>query len=166
MAKFDNYAAINIRKLRTNKGMSRQEMTEKLSDLGIQMHVNSLRRIEEGNQPIKLFEAIAFAEMFQMGLEQLVSSPLDPIEANVTKHFLELEYKIVELMHKYAELQVSFGGAEIFWKSSDIPPAEQSKAVDELQTILGLVKHALELGKPMYDFVDKYMVEDGDNGSR
>lgn len=166
MDKFDNYAAINIRKLRTNKGMSRQEMTEKLSDLGIQMHVNSLRRIEEGSQPIKLFEAIAFAEIFQMGLEQLVSSPLDPIEANVTKHYLELEYKIAELMQRYAELQVSFRGAELFWSTSDIPPSEQSKAVEELQVMLGFVKHALKLGKPMYDFVDEYMVEDGNNGSR
>lgn len=166
MAKFDNYAAINIRKLRTNKGMSRQEMTEKLSDLGIQMHVNSLRRIEEGSQPIKLFEAIAFAEIFQMGLEQLVSSPLDPIEANVTKHYLELEYKIAELMQRYAELQVSFRGAELFWSTSDIPPSEQSKAVEDLQVMLGFVKHALKLGKPMYDFVDEYMVEDGNNGSR
>ena len=50
-------AAANLKALRSQWGLSRDRVVSMLEERGISLHVNSLRRIEEGVQPLELQES-------------------------------------------------------------------------------------------------------------
>ncbi|MDN6739186.1 MAG: hypothetical protein L0L74_03660 [Corynebacterium casei] len=70
-------AAANLKALRSQWGLSRDRVVSMLEERGISLHVNSLRRIEEGVQPLKLQESIAFADIYGMTISDLIDSPLE-----------------------------------------------------------------------------------------
>lgn len=70
-------AADNLKALRSQYGLSRDKVVSMLEERGISLHVNSLRRIEEGLQPLKLQESIAFADIYGITINELIESPLE-----------------------------------------------------------------------------------------
>lgn len=73
-----NYAPENVRELRRQSGLSRQAVVDRLGEWGVSLHPTSLRRIEEGQQAVKIEEAQAFAYIFGLSLTDLISHPVNP----------------------------------------------------------------------------------------
>lgn len=74
----DSYAAINLKALRTAANMSRQALIDGIKEKnGLTLHSTSLRRIEEGEQPMKVNEAMHFANFFEVPLDAFIESPID-----------------------------------------------------------------------------------------
>lgn len=89
MGEVHDYSSENLRELRKNADFSRREILEKLENLGVKMHPTTLRRIEDGEQNMKVHEARAVAEIFGMTLNDLVDAPVNADEAEIrTRMFL------------------------------------------------------------------------------
>lgn len=72
----NDLAAENLKSLRSQNELSRDRVITLLKERGVSLHVNSLRRIEEGLQPLKLQEAIAFSDIYGITIDELINSPL------------------------------------------------------------------------------------------
>lgn len=71
----ENIFAFNLRRLRELRGDSRSRVIQYLEKRGIKMHMTTLKRIEDGEQQPKLSEAVAFAEIFGVTVDDLVQVP-------------------------------------------------------------------------------------------
>ncbi|AIK86030.1 hypothetical protein CGLAR1_12535 [Corynebacterium glutamicum] len=132
----ENYTAENLRELRDTSKMSRQTLIEKLRSLGIDMHANSLRRIEEGSQPMKIHEAVAFAQIFKIGLEQFITQPINSEAAKVREALahlvstrMRLETLLLHLMQIRDDYQQKIEAGEFM-------PPEQLKASARLASTI------------------------------
>lgn len=67
-------AAHNVARLRAEHCWPRQELLERLARHGITMQPTALRRIESSEQRIRLDEAVAFASIFDVTLDELITS--------------------------------------------------------------------------------------------
>jgi len=73
----DSYAAVNLKALRTAANMSRQSLIDEIKEKnGLTIHSTSLRRIEEGEQPMKANEAMHFANFFEVPLDAFIEAPI------------------------------------------------------------------------------------------
>lgn len=73
----DSYAAVNLKALRTAANMSRQSLIDEIKEKnGLTIHSTSLRRIEEGEQPMKVNEAMHFANFFEVPLDAFIEAPI------------------------------------------------------------------------------------------
>lgn len=113
MNEVHDYSSENLRELRKNAGFSRRELLEKMEGMGVKMHPTTLRRIEDGDQNMKVHEAQAVAEIFGMSLDDLVSDPINEGEADIRSRLLLL--KISEdmlMMNRHNWLEVLAGLAD------------------------------------------------------
>ncbi|MBY0797278.1 helix-turn-helix domain-containing protein [Corynebacterium parakroppenstedtii] len=84
MSGITDFTGANIKALRGYMGMSRAELLRQLEDdYGISLHQSSLKRIEDGEQPVKAYEAVALSEIFDIELHKLVTEPLEDETANL-----------------------------------------------------------------------------------
>ena len=127
----ENYTVANLRALRDSSGMSRRALIERLKQLGIEMHANSLRRIEDGDQPMRVQEAQAFAEIFNVTLEDFVAKPIDPAgRLGFVKDVVERD---MFTLSSQARTFISARNKMIeVLESGNFPPPEQSAAVNAL----------------------------------
>lgn len=91
-------AAANLKALRSQWELSRDRVISLLEERGISLHVNSLRRIEEGLQPLKLQESIAFADIYGITLDELINSPMDWPTSVLSFEAREGEVRIDQLL--------------------------------------------------------------------
>ena len=75
-------AAQNIARLRSDHGWSRREFLHRLQQQGITMQSTALRRIEAGEQRIRLDEADAIAKIFDITLDDLIASADPTVQAD------------------------------------------------------------------------------------
>lgn len=133
-----NYAAANIKELRKETGMSRRELVDKLAERGVSLHQTSLRRVEEGEQAVKIEEAIAMADIFGMTLEQFVTSPVDRRTAfleNWRKNLKRSRNLAGEALHNWNnEREIALARLE----SGEFGPLEQSASVKEIHELVHL----------------------------
>lgn len=77
-----DYSSANLVELRKRAGFSRREFLEKLeAEEGVKLHPTTLRRIEDGEQPMKVPEALAVSSVFGIDLDDFVAAPIRPEEA-------------------------------------------------------------------------------------
>lgn len=93
-----NYTAVNIRACRRYAEMSRADLLKELESYGIYLHQSSLKRIEDGEQPVKVHEAVAFARIFDVGLEDFITTPLDEDEGKLATLLRKYRSEVSELM--------------------------------------------------------------------
>lgn len=115
--------------------MSRRELVGKLADHGISLQQTSLRRIEEGQQAVKIEEAQAFAEIFQIDLTEFITKPVNPVEARLRTKIQHIEERADSLVSHAYSFFVARHSALDTLKEEDVPPAEQSSTVRELQEL-------------------------------
>ncbi|MGP5242519.1 hypothetical protein [Corynebacterium flavescens] len=94
----ETYAAANLKTLRESKNLSRQNLIDEMKEHGLNLHSTSLRRIEEGIQPMKVNEASHFADYFGITLDQLVERPID-------EKFAALQRDLNLLLDAYGDLE-------------------------------------------------------------
>lgn len=74
-----DYTSANIQALRRKSGRSRKDVLKSLDDMaGVKMHETTLRRIEEGTQHPKALEVAGLARVFHVGIDDLITKPVDP----------------------------------------------------------------------------------------
>lgn len=132
MPEISDYSVANLRKLRSESGMSRQELLDRLESYGIKMHANTIRRIEAGEQPIKVREAVAISEIFAIDLNALVTQPLLEADAMVSNATSEVEFMLRQFTNVAEMLLSSWQNATSVLESPDIPAPVQSQRVQEL----------------------------------
>ena len=69
-----------IKEYRLKNKMSQQQLSAQLQILGIDMHFDSLRRLENGNRIIKDFEISAFAKIFNVSTDELLDNCIDKLQ--------------------------------------------------------------------------------------
>lgn len=143
MAEFDgnlNHSVENLRQFRDKTKMSRQRLSDLLSERGISLHSNSIKRIEDGIQPLKLDEAVALTEIFSVNLNDFVYQPVGGIEAEVGAARIAHESAINELrqaVDKAIDTYVELGQ---LLDSPEVPPAPQSATVHRAEFSFNLSK--------------------------
>lgn len=92
-----NYSAINVRELRKQAGLSRQAVVDRLAAYEVPLHTTSLRRIEEGEQAVKIEEAQAFAAIFQVDLADFITKPVNPTIAKMEQSIIHYREQLKAL---------------------------------------------------------------------
>lgn len=126
-----NFTVQNLRELRKQTGMSRRVLIERLGEHGIEMHPNSLRRIEEGHQPMKVQEVLAFAEIFNIDLTEFITQPINPASAKIEGAVQELQELLDDAHHQMLTFTILQEGLKRSLSADNLPPAEQSTTVRE-----------------------------------
>lgn len=83
MSEIVDYTGSNIRACRKYADMSRAQLLKELEKYGISLHQSSLKRMEDGDQPVKVHEALALSEIFDVELYDFVSEPLNGSEGKL-----------------------------------------------------------------------------------
>ncbi|MGW3347766.1 LuxR C-terminal-related transcriptional regulator [Nonomuraea rubra] len=90
-------AAWRVRELRQALGWTQQDVAERLRVFGVSLDQSSVARIESGSRLIRLSEAIAFAKVFDIDLERLISVPRDAEALSMLEDRIEaLENEVAE----------------------------------------------------------------------
>lgn len=126
--KLTDHSAENLKQLRAQTRMSRREVLHLLHDLGIDMHETTLRRIEEGIQPMKVPEAVAFSQVFGTTVEELATGGADPIGAEIRAKISEAKAERRELgKHEGAWLSLCYNLGEGLDRDTDSPAVEEAR---------------------------------------
>ena len=97
----ENFRA-NLVRLREGAGMTQTDLARALRDYGLAFHQQTVQRIEAGDRPLRLNEAIAVSKIFQQSLEGMTQS-LDH-EAEVTD-FLRAECVVADTGKRLSRLK-------------------------------------------------------------
>ncbi|OEH58385.1 helix-turn-helix transcriptional regulator [Paenarthrobacter ureafaciens] len=87
-----NYVA-NLIELRVQRGMSQSELAKRASEAGLQFHQPTVQRIEVGERPIKLTEAIELARILGSTLSAMM---LSPTGSGVRRSITDITHKATE----------------------------------------------------------------------
>jgi transcriptional regulator with XRE-family HTH domain len=63
-----------VREVRTQAGLTQQQLAERMS-LVFKMHRSAIAKIEAGDRPVLLGEAIAIAQILGVDLQELITDP-------------------------------------------------------------------------------------------
>jgi len=75
-----NAIGSRIKEYRLKNNMSQQQLSAQLQTLGIDIHFDSLRKLENGNRVIKDFEISAFAKIFDITTDELLDNCIDKLQ--------------------------------------------------------------------------------------
>lgn len=70
---FNNLCGRNIANLRLNMNISQRELADKMQLVGIDIDKNAIQRIECGKRFVTDIEIVAFARVFDVTLEELLT---------------------------------------------------------------------------------------------
>ncbi|WFR84649.1 helix-turn-helix transcriptional regulator [Arthrobacter sp. Y-9] len=93
----DELFGLAVKQLRENEGWTMSELATRLSDAGLtNFHPTTVARMERGERPVRLSEAVVIARLFDVGVDDLV--------AETRSEVMELEEYIASLKsaHKLA----------------------------------------------------------------
>jgi transcriptional regulator with XRE-family HTH domain len=87
-----------VREVRTQAGLTQQQLADRMS-LVFKMHRSAIAKIEAGDRPVLLGEAIAIAQILGVDLQELITDPdyhagrpaLQRLKAQLAVRSLELE---------------------------------------------------------------------------
>lgn len=171
------YAAANLKKLRESKKLSRQNLIDELKKDGLSIHATSLRRIEEGEQPMKVNEASHFASYFGISLDQFIEIPIDEGFVMLQRDLAlidsareKLESALFDFIFHTKAMRISYSDKAAL---QDLPPQgdldlllKQVKLGEKLISQLEKVRCELA-GDREPPSVDQFIADLGiDNGSR
>jgi len=69
----NNLCGKNIAQLREDMGISQRELADRMQLVGIDIDKNAIQRIECGKRFVTDIEILAFAKVFEIGLEELLN---------------------------------------------------------------------------------------------
>lgn len=72
-----DYAVQNLRALRTAQRLSKRELAEAATERGSAMYTTTITRLESGKSPMKLSDAMVFADIFGVSLQRFATEPVD-----------------------------------------------------------------------------------------
>lgn len=139
-----NYSNENVRELRNRAGLSRQALVDKLAERGVSLHQTSLRRIEEGSQAVKIEEAQAFAEIFNLSLEEFITRPVDSKAAELRALIQGCRANLENMQNNFSALHLSLDTLRELVQGESTPPPERSALTAEAVKLMELCQEVLD----------------------
>src|SRR4051794_16407878 len=68
----EDYFRKRLKSERDSRGWTQREMEKLLSDRGIPMHWTTIAKIEKGDRSVRIDEAAAIADLFELSLDSLM----------------------------------------------------------------------------------------------
>lgn len=100
------------------------------------MHMTTLKRIEDGEQPMKIDELLVFSQFFDVSLDQLVSLPID-LETRKIKMLKNQTESARFDLGIFADMYLfKLGEIERTLNHPESPSARQSSTIRDLEAIL------------------------------
>lgn len=103
---------VRLRREREARGWSQQEVANRLADRGISLHMSAIAKIEAGSRTVRLNEAMALAQVFEVRIEDLASPP-----TNELNEIIELLEGALTL-HRDAD-RMAKRGLDRIWELTD-----------------------------------------------
>lgn len=148
MEELTNYTAVNIRACRRYAEMSRADLLKELESYGIYLHQSSLKRIEDGDQPVKVHEAVALARIFEVGLEDFITTPLDEDEGQLSTLLRKYRSDIAELAAvnwSAMESRKRLSEAVENYTAPTSPAKREAEALLDFDDVLSEAMHSLSV---------------------
>ncbi|MGW4638017.1 helix-turn-helix domain-containing protein [Sphaerisporangium sp. NPDC004334] len=96
----------HVRELRKRHGWTQHDLAQKLESFGFPLHQSAIARIEAGNRPVRLNEAVVLATLFSVDLPSLLMPPLSD------QAMSEKEQQLAELAKEEAQLAAQLDAVE------------------------------------------------------
>lgn len=97
----DGVLARRVRALRETSDLTQREIADKMTAAGYRMHQTTIAKIESGERPVYVGEAVALAGILGVSLEQLLTEPPEGLERNLAE--AQIEYAALD--HQRARIQ-------------------------------------------------------------
>lgn len=81
----DHYVATNVRALRERNGLSQEELAQRMSERGFGFSQATIWKIESGQRPVKISEAVALSEALELPRWRSLTE-----EPEVSRHYADL----------------------------------------------------------------------------
>ncbi len=101
-SEIDKNVAANLRVYRETRGVSQEELAQRMTDRGFGFSQATIWKIEQGKRPVKIGEVVALARA--LGLIRWADLTLDPVEAN---YQARLEQAHRDAADSYRQLKVA-----------------------------------------------------------
>lgn len=106
MFKLESVMCDKFRVLREERGWSQQELSEKLSHWGIDMHQTTVAKMEKGKRPLRVAEMFALSHVFGLPPGAVFFMPVGPM--NYSMEYMTKRLKSIEdLIEQTRESSVS-----------------------------------------------------------
>ncbi|MFF0770920.1 helix-turn-helix domain-containing protein [Nonomuraea wenchangensis] len=119
--------AANMRAVRQQRGWSQHELGTRLVEAGMSLHQSTIARIESGQRPVRLNEAVAMARALGVGLADLLAPMSDSPESRKTA----LRKEIEDLAAERRAIHDHLGAARAFEQEARLREAELRHALEE-----------------------------------
>lgn len=75
---FDEYVGDNVRRLRLARGLTQAALADQMARAGVEMSQQVVAKVEKGARPLRLVEAVALADLFDVHVQDLVDDQAIP----------------------------------------------------------------------------------------
>lgn len=146
----EELAGHELRRLRTVRGWSQEEVARRMAEYGYDWHQTTVGRTEAATRPLRLNEAVSLAALFGIPVTQMLA----PIMVDVP----ELDGEIQELRERWAEAVAAGEGAESDAHRATVAAHEaqmhRATANAEVHRLSGRIEYLLSVraildGKPV-----------------
>jgi transcriptional regulator with XRE-family HTH domain len=95
----DQNVATNLREFRERNGLSQEELAQRMSERGFGFSQATVWKIESGQRPVKISEAVALSDVLDLRWMDLTAEP------DVSRHHAELAAANRSAHHAYAAIK-------------------------------------------------------------
>lgn len=107
--------AENIRRWRERRGLSQDALAQQMADLGFPFHQATIYKIEKGERPVRVVEALALSALLDQNISDLTAGPID------------------DETYTRAQVQAALGQAKIVLACAESDLAAAEREVDKQQ---------------------------------
>jgi transcriptional regulator with XRE-family HTH domain len=130
----EKLAGRNLRRLRQTRDWPLREVAERMTAYGYHWHVSVVAKIETGQRPFRLQEAVDLADLFDVSLADLFAAPVGPDALDDLRQEAAALHKALEQEKKRAET------SEEQLRHYQDEHAVASAAVEKIQSRLRLLE--------------------------
>jgi transcriptional regulator with XRE-family HTH domain len=130
----DSVFARRLRAVRKQAGATQQELADRMAAAGHKMHRSAIAKIESGERPVAIGEAVQLAGVLGASLTDLVTDDMTGRQQREYRQLAEAKIKVRSLEHETAERDKLLQEAQFLYEN----------AVDRLQAARAEL-HKLEL---------------------
>lgn len=143
---------MNLRLLREERGWSQAELATAMERGGAGMYQTTISRIEKGERPVRLGEALGFSRVLQVPLASLIASPHQTgLFAQLTRAAQQVQRLSMELARNVAETsQARTVLADVILKALErgVVPNEGAPSMT-FERQLAFAQHMMETSNPV-----------------
>jgi transcriptional regulator with XRE-family HTH domain len=110
----DAIVARRVRQLREQTGLTQRQVADLMTAAGHRMHQTTVAKIEAGDRPVSVGEAVRLAGVFGVAMDALLTEPaVDDERQRAIAELVDAQVAIRSLEHEVAERQKALDRAQI-----------------------------------------------------